>query len=259
MWVNETHIISDIVNSVVFGDILFHKHSIVYSVTHTVAPQDCGEDRDYSLHSGIILWSNWIFYNFFLMRNIFISCGHNNARNWIKDENGKWALWSRDQWAIVKHVQDCTEYRWVNRVAIELFKIMGSDKIYNLKFVPRELNLDDRIAWINKRATDGDVCIELHMNSWGWEWVEVFAHTYSSYALKKAWEFSSILAINLRIKNRWGKSDNLSQHKKWLGFIRNTKPLAFLVEMGFLDNANDRDQVWINGALAIKTAIWAIL
>lgn len=136
---------------------------------------------------------------------------------------------------------------------------MWDDKLYNLKFVPRELNLDQRIAWINKRATDGDVAIELHMNSgWG-TGVEVFAHANSSYALKKAWEFSSIMAVNLRINNRWGKADNTSQHKKWLGFIRNTKPLAFLVELWFLDNANDRDQVWLNGALAIKTAIWAIL
>lgn len=36
---------------------------------------------------------------------------------------------------------------------------------YIIQILPEGLNLQDRIKYINKRAVDGDICIELHMNA----------------------------------------------------------------------------------------------
>lgn len=193
------------------------------------------------------------------MKNIFISCGHNNARNWVKDENGKWVLWMyKDQGAINPLDKEQTEYRWVSRVATSLQKLTNvTNPSYNYIFVPAWLNLNDRIKWINKNSKPDDICIELHMNSWWGTGIEVFGHADYWYSLKKASEISSIMASSMGLANRWGKSDTATRFGS-LAFIRDTKPLAFLVELGFIDNANDRDLVWVKWALALKLALWTI-
>lgn len=193
------------------------------------------------------------------MQNIFISCWHNNARNWWKDENGKWILGSsRDQWAVNPKDSEQTEYRWVSRVASSLKKLTNTtNPKYNYIFVPSKLNLDDRIKWINKNCQNGDICIELHMNSWGWTGIEVFGYSESKYSLSKAGEISSIMASSMGLYNRWSKSDTATRFGR-LGFIRDTKPTAFLIELWFIDNAYDRDVVWVKGAESLKLALWII-
>lgn len=193
------------------------------------------------------------------MQNIFISCGHNNARNWIKDENGNWVLGLyKDQWAVNPLDKEQTEYRWVSRVAASLQKLVNTtNPTYNYIFVPSGLNLADRIKWINKNGKAWDICIELHMNSGGGTGIEVFAHADSKYALNKAGEISSIMASSMGVSNRWSKSDTVTRFGS-LAFIRETKPLAFLIELGFIDRAYDRDTVWIKWASALKLALWTI-
>jgi len=205
----------------------------------------------------MILWSILDLHNFSTMRNIFISCGHNNARNWVRNENGQWVLGtSRDQWAIDPKNRENTEYKWVRKVATSFMWLVGLSEVKYL-FVPEGLNLDQRISWINARAVDGDICIELHMNSGGGTWVEVLAHAQSKYALAKATELSAILSSSIGIKNRGGKPDTVSAHGT-LGFIRKTKPLAFLIELGFIDNETDRDRVWVKWAASLKLALWTV-
>lgn len=193
------------------------------------------------------------------MQNIFISCGHNNARNWIKDENGRLVLWmSKDQWAINPLDKEQTEYRWVSRVATSLQKLVNTtNPTYNYIFVPAGLNLTDRIKWINKNCKIWDICIELHMNAgWG-TGLEVFCMAWVPYAHKKATELSSIISSSIGLYNRWAKIDTNTRFWR-LWFIRDTKPLAFLIELGFIDNAHDRDTVWIKWASALKLALWTI-
>lgn len=190
------------------------------------------------------------------MNTIFISCWHNSARNWIKTENWKWCLWTyKDIGAIDPKNKENSEYRWVRKVANQIFKLwFWTTKDHVIQIVPEWLNLDDRIKFINKRCIDGDICIELHMNAGGWTWTEVFAHGSSSYALNKASIMSSTLAKTMELTNRGAKPD--TQTRFWrLWFIRDTKPLAFLIELWFIDNDKDRDAVWVNGAKAVISAI----
>lgn len=89
------------------------------------------------------------------MKNIFISCGHNNARNWGKNENGQWVLGTaRDQGAVDPSNKENTEYRWVRKVASSLQKLISESnpKEYAVIILPENLNLDDRIKWINARS-----------------------------------------------------------------------------------------------------------
>jgi len=204
-------------------------------------------------------------YNHFIliisMKNIFISCGHNNARNWIKDENGKWVLGLyKDQWSVNPLDKEQTEYRWVSRVAYSLQKLVNTTNPQNnYLFVPAWLNLDSRIKWINARSKADDICIELHMNSWGGTGLEVFAHAGSVYAMEKAATISAGLSSSIGIKNRWAKVDTSTRHgKNGLGFIRETKPLAFLIELGFIDNEIDWNAVWVKWASSLKLILWTL-
>lgn len=95
---------------------------------------------------------------------IFISCGHNNARNWFKDEHGKWRLSIyRDRGAVGDVF---TEYDITRKIADRLKKVYYEpNENVTLVFVPEGLNLADRIKWINQKSVDGDMCIELHLDS----------------------------------------------------------------------------------------------
>jgi len=194
------------------------------------------------------------------MKNIFISCGHNNARNWGKNENGQWVLGTaRDQWAVDPINKDNTEYRWVRKVASSLEKLVIESKPtdYKITIVPENLNLDDRIKWINARSGVNDVCIELHMNSGGGTWLEVFAMAASVFAQQKASSIAVNLSSSIGLKNRWAKPDTATRFGR-LGFIRDTKPLAFLIELGFIDNEFDRNVVWVRGASSLKLILWTL-
>lgn len=248
----------DIVNPVVFGSISFWNKGTDFAFV-TSPPSDDGSwlrllprrMNDNMIYLILNL------HNFSTMRNIFISCGHNNARNLVKNENGQWVLGRyKDQGAVNPLNKEDTEYKFVRKVASSLNALWGPID-GKLLFVPEGLNLDQRISWINTRAVDGDICIELHMNSGGWTWVEVLAHGGSRYALNKAAELSSIMASSMGIRNRWAKSDSGTRFGS-LGFIRKTKPLAFLIELGFIDNATDRDRVWMKWGASLKLALWTV-
>lgn len=109
---------------------------------------------------------------------------------------------SRDQGTVNPKDKEQTEYRWVRKVSNALYEHTKTSTVNKYIFVPADINLDDRIAWINKRAVDGDVCIELHMNSGGGTGIEVLAHAQSKYALAKASEISSMMASYMGLKNR---------------------------------------------------------
>jgi N-acetylmuramoyl-L-alanine amidase len=126
----------------------------------------------------------------------------------------------------------------------------GADK---LVVVPEGLSLVDRIKYINARAIDGDVCIELHMNAGGGNGTETLYYAGSETARDKADVLNTRISKGLGTTNRGAKPDTISRFGR-LGFIRDTKPLALLVELGFIDNAGDRDRVW-TGAKVVAEAI----
>lgn len=116
--------------------------------------------------------------------------------------------------------------------------------------VPDTLSLVDTIKWVNGRASEGliEAAIEIHCNAS----IDKSAHGteawyYHDFATGVGDENSKKLSqcmvdgINvesgLTIRGVFDESTN-----KWgrLGFVHDTKPLASLIETGFLSNESDR-------------------
>lgn len=168
---------------------------------------------------------------------IFISLGHNNARN-IRN------IILRDQGA---SSGGFTEYGIIKEIARLLPKRY---KGWNtLVFIPEWLSLADRIKKINSLANYKDIAIELHMNSWGGSGCEVFYFDGFKPWKDTAWKMSNILSSVINIKDRGAKPDTATRFGR-LGFIRDTKPTAFLIELGFIDSEYDRAQVIEKGSSA---------
>lgn len=127
-------------------------------------------------------------------------------------------------------------------------------------WVPEGLNLQDRIAWINKRSTPQDIAIELHMDSAipQAEGCSTWYLTESEYAKGKARDFQMLYTNITGIKGR-GVHGDMSNRLGRLAFVRDTKPMAFLLEMGFISNPGDRTKVWNKAAAGIAQAIEKIL
>lgn len=180
---------------------------------------------------------------------IYISCGHNLGKNTIFSP--------RDQGAITKWPDGTliTEYTYARKIAREMSKIRlpGIDFV----FVPDGMNLNQRIKWINERAVDGDMCIELHMDSFTKPDANGSTLYYmggSDYARDKGLVFENEYTRVTWIRNRGVKPDISVGHGR-LGFVRDTKCLAYLLEMGFLTNESDRNSVWLKSAWAIISGL----
>jgi len=176
---------------------------------------------------------------------IFISCGHNNAKQYA------WSLY-RDQGA---SSGGNTEYQITRKIANELKKF-PSEHGTELVYVPEWLNLSQRVAFINKYAVDGDMCIELHLDSATpqAEGCTTYFMTGSRYAEDKARLFQQEYTRITGIKGRWVKGDTTNRWGR-LGFVRDTKCLALLLEMGFITNTADKDKVLVKGAEALVSGL----
>jgi len=110
---------------------------------------------------------------------------------------------------------------------------------------PSSLNLIETINWINARADQIDVCSEIHINSsakpntgFGLEgWY------YRDNANSKS--FASFLLDALNAESGMSKTRGVKDEKYaniWgrLGFVHDTKPLACLMELGFINTDDDR-------------------
>lgn len=183
---------------------------------------------------------------------IFISCGHNNA--FIA-----WYSRYRDQGATnTSFGNTMTEYQFSKKIAGEIQRKFPAEEWTQYVFVPEWLNLQARIAWINKNAVDGDMCIELHMDSASpqAEWCSTWYMSGSKWAEDKARIFQQEYTRVTWVRWRWVHGD-LSNRLGRLAFVRDTKCLAYLLEMGFISNSGDRDKVWTKAAEGI--AKWLAL
>lgn len=130
-----------------------------------------------------------------------------------------------------------------------------------LVIVPHHLGLVDSINWINANTTDKyhDLCIEVHLNAGGGDGVEVFY--FDGIATSKAFaqELLEPLVLYTGLPSRGVKSDATTRFGR-LGFIRDTEPLASLIELGFIDDqdapaTNDVAVVREKGGKALAAAI----
>ena len=105
--------------------------------------------------------------------------------------------------------------------------------------VPEWLTLTQRIAWINKNCIDWDITVEFHLDSW-WTatWCSTWYMSWSDFAKKKAEKFQMEYTKQTWLIGRWVHGD-LTNRLKRLAFVRDTRPMALLVELGFISNTKD--------------------
>ena len=110
---------------------------------------------------------------------------------------------------------------------------------------PSSLNLPQTVAWINARKDQIDICSEIHINSsakpnqgYGLEgW-----HYRNSNASKIFTQFllDRISTESGMQNTRGAKDEKHANIWRRLGFVHNTKPLACLIECGFINTDIDR-------------------
>lgn len=109
--------------------------------------------------------------------------------------------------------------------------------------VPDNLDLIQTISWINYNAPNADVAVEVHVNAGGGTGVEGWYYAKSSVSKKLSDTILNSIVEVTGMYNR-GSKDELTNRWGRLGFVHDTKPLACLVECGFIDSEQDR--VWLN-------------
>ena len=181
------------------------------------------------------------------MRTIFIAAWHNNAKTYpwsLSRDNGAAANWTTE-FAVVNPILDSVIRTWI--------------PWFRLVKVPVWLNLNQRVKYINSNSRDGDVCIEFHLDSApNADGCTTFYFTGSTYAQAKATTFQQEYTRVSGIRWRGVKGDTTSRFGR-LGFIRDTKPLALLVELGFITSTKDIATIQKYGAAAIIAGIKKII
>lgn len=122
--------------------------------------------------------------------------------------------------------------------------------------VPFDLTLPGKIAWVNRQATEHDVLVSLHMNSGpaAASGMQVFFYGSSTESQDHAAALLDTLALQLPLPARGVMADTSSRFGR-LGIVRDTKPWAFLVELGFITHAGDLALVRSDGAVAVARAL----
>jgi hypothetical protein len=99
------------------------------------------------------------------------------------------------------------------------------------------LKLADRIRWINTNLTAEQYLIELHMDSSDGLTEEDFGVYYyggSDFAKKQAEKLAKAYSDIMGVKRYWVRPDTSARFGR-LGIIRDTKPIAFILEMADID------------------------
>ena len=99
--------------------------------------------------------------------------------------------------------------------------------------MPHILGLLDEIKWINARSSVSDLAVEVHLNSGGGIGTETYFYAGSNISKKFAQAIQNKLVQTIKTKDRGVKPDTATRFGR-LGFIRDTKPLATLVEAFFI-------------------------
>ncbi len=104
--------------------------------------------------------------------------------------------------------------------------------------IPDELSLQETIDLINKDYKDHDVAIEIHINAGGGEGIEGWYFQNSEVSKKLVNDILNGIVSETGMKSRGAKDETTNRWGR-LGFIHDTKPLACLIECGFIDSQVD--------------------
>ena len=163
---------------------------------------------------------------------IFIAAGH-GGKDPGAVANG---VVERDE--AIKIVNDAAEY---------LARIIQPP--YELIIVPHELSLVDTVVYINENTKEvgRDICIELHLNA---NEGTPGTGTETYYGYKRLAEIlqKGIVGV-LKLKDRGVKEDN------FFYFNKATRTGSALVEIGFINNMTDLQEIRKLGAFALAKGI----
>lgn len=141
-----------------------------------------------------------------------------------------------------KVIDTTTEAAEVKKIRDEVKRLSARLPDFTFHFVPDELTLPQSIKWANniaKSLNDG-LAVDIHLNANNRSTVRGTEgyHGVSSVSKKIAAAFSKHVAATLGLKDRGAFSDTLT-YVGSLGWIRQTKMWATLVEVCYMTNAED--------------------
>ncbi len=139
-------------------------------------------------------------------------------------------------------VNDLREVDFTRKIANKVTSQLRNNGIITLS-VPPELELLERIDWINKtgyREDTEDICIEIHINDGGKTGIEGWYKDKgenNSYRLTKHLVEESCNTTGL---TNQGIKSEYAHELKTLAFLHNTSPTSALIECLYLDNPEDQ-------------------
>lgn len=145
-------------------------------------------------------------------------------------------------------VGDAVERKEVVEIAEEVVNLLVEQR--ELHVFVYGIGIRDRMNIAQKSFVINEICeergykthdallISIHCNSGGGTGVETFFYAGDKTTEKLATNIADCMEETTGLRKRGVKPDTATRHKR-LGIIRNTKPLACLVECGFVDHVHD--------------------
>lgn len=136
-----------------------------------------------------------------------------------------------DAGAVYKELREDNLTIAITNRAAEIIRKHGVDCLV----VPDNLTLSQTINWINARAGQIGIAVDVHINSGNGSGVEGWNYQGGPNESDKLSRFlADACAAETGLPNRGIKDETLNRWKR-LGFIHDTTPIAALIECGFID------------------------
>lgn len=186
---------------------------------------------------------------------IWLIAGHHRMGIWPK-------IHKKDTGAIPHYSKNVTfnppvfnEHHECEKMVTQAYGILKQEG-YTVWACPFTYDLPTKIKWANKVGKSSDLLIEVHMDSFAETSTGGTVYYLTESDLAKHWaeKMAVTLAMSTGLQNRGAKGDTTNRHGR-LAIVRDTKPLAFLLEMGFISNPEDMRRVREFGAQAIVDTI----
>lgn len=154
------------------------------------------------------------------MKIVIISAGHSNT----------------DPGAVYEGLKEADLNKQIVRVASDILRGQG----IGILNPPDDLDLVGTINWVNRNGPAASFAVEVHINAGGGTGVEGWYYTKSSVSKKLSDTLLAGIVASTGMANRGSKDETTSKYGR-LGFVHDTKPLACLIECGFIDSKKDRE------------------
>jgi len=129
------------------------------------------------------------------------------------------------------YMTQVTEFAWIAVYDVWVFEnIWLQEKIKKVNEICKSLWYDHT----------NSIMIDVHVNAWWWTGVEGRFFTWSKDSEKLATWIARSQSEILKIPQRASRWDTTNRHWR-LGIVRDTRPLACLIECWFIDSAVDSE------------------